>query len=349
MGSVLSSSIFARLIGARRTVALIGIPLLTFGVAGCGAIGGGSGDADLTIYSGRAESLVADLITDFEDSSGLEVEVRYAETPELAAQLLEEGDSTSADVFYSQDGGALGALSKEGLFTKLPDDLISAVDPKYRATDSTWVGVSGRARVFVYNPDEVEPPKSVYELTGPEWAGKVGYAPTNASFQSFVTAMRVLAGEEKTREFLIGLKQNGKVYEDNGVTLDAVEAGEISLGLVNHYYLFERQAEAGDTPLNTQMAFAEPGDPSSLINVAGVGILEGSDDLEAAEEFVTYLLSDEGQQFFATTTFEYPLVAGIDAAEGVPPLSSIKGPKIDLSDLDDLQATQELLAEVGMI
>jgi len=335
---------------ARRPLLMLTGISIALLVGGCGADGEGSeGDADLTIYSGRAESLVAGLISDFEESSGLTVEVRYAETPELAAQLLEEGDSTSADVFFSQDGGALGALSKEGLFTELPSQVINQVDPKYRASDSTWVGVSGRARVFVYNPDEVEPPQSVYELAEPEWAGKVGYAPTNASFQSFVTAMRVLDGEEKTREFLIGLKENGRTYEDNGVTLDAVEAGEISLGLVNHYYLFERQAEAGDTPLNTQMAFAEPGDPSSLVNVAGVGILESSDDNAAAEEFVTYLLSDEGQQFFATTTYEYPLVKGIEAAEGVPPLESIQGPKIDLSDLDDLAATQDLLADVGMI
>lgn len=343
------TSLIARRTTARRTAALVGSTLLTLGVAGCGGDDEGSGSAALTIYSGRAESLVADLIKDFEESSGLDVEVRYAETPELAAQLLEEGDSTNADVFFSQDAGALGALSKAGSFVELPQDVVDPVDPKYRADDATWVGVSGRARVFVYNPDEVEPPQSVYELTGEEWAGKVGYAPTNASFQSFVTAMRLLDGEDKTRDFLIGLKANGKTYADNGVTLDAVEAGEISIGLVNHYYLFERQAEAGDTPLNTQMAFAEPADPSSLVNVAGVGILESSDDQEAAQEFVSYLLSDEGQEFFATTTYEYPLVEGIHAAEGVPPLESINGPKIDLSDLDDLAATQELLADVGMI
>lgn len=334
---------------ARRATALVGSTVLLLGVVGCGGDGGGSGPADLTVYSGRAESLVAELIKDFEESSGLDVEVRYAETPELAAQLLEEGDSTSADVFFSQDAGALGALSKEGSFVELPQAVMSRVDAKYRAADSTWVGVSGRARVFVYNPDEVEPPQSVYELTGEEWAGKVGYAPTNASFQSFVTAMRVLDGEEKTRDFLVGLKANGKTYADNGVTLDAVEAGEISLGLVNHYYLFERQAEAGDTPLNTQMAFPEPGDPASLVNVAGVGILTSSDDQDAAQDFVSYLLSAEGQEFFATTTYEYPLVDGIDAAEGVPPLESLQGPNIDLSDLDDLAATQALLADVGMI
>ncbi len=341
-------SVLLSLISARG-VALTASALLTLSVAGCGSGDGGSSEADLTVYSGRSEDLVADLITDFEKSSGLEVEVRYGETPELATQLLEEGDGTNADVFLSQDGGALGALSKEGSFAKLPSAVVSRVDPKYRATDSTWVGVSGRARVFVYDPDEVEPPQSVFELTGDEWAGEVGYAPTNASFQSFVTAMRVLEGEDRTREFLIGLKENGTTYEDNGTTLDAVEAGEISLGLVNHYYLFERQAEAGDTPLNTEMTFAEPGDPSSLVNVAGAGILESSDDQEAAEAFVTYLLSDEGQEYFATTTYEYPLVEGVDAAEGVPPLESIKGPNIDLSDLDDLAATQDLLADVGMI
>lgn len=325
---------------------------LAFSLAACGGDGATDDAETLTVYSGRNEELVAPLIEQFEEATGTEVEVRYGDTAEVAAQLLEEGERTEADVFLAQDAGALGAMSSAGLFAELPQESLDLVDPAYRAEDGTWVGTSGRARVAAYDPEQVEEadlPESVFDLTDPQWEGKVAYAPTNASFQAFITAMRVLDGEERTKQWLEDMEANGwQAYENNLAILDAVDAGEIELGLINHYYWFERAAEEGAETINAQLHYL-PGGAGALVNVAGVGILAPSENAADAQAFVDYLLSEEGQTYFADETKEYPLIDGVTAAEGLEPIDTLDAPDIDLSQLESLQETLALLEEVGAL
>ncbi|CAA9586318.1 MAG: Ferric iron ABC transporter, iron-binding protein, partial [uncultured Thermomicrobiales bacterium] len=248
--------------------------------AGGGTPSGEGGE--LTIYSGRNENLVGPLLERFGEESGIDAEVRYAGTSELAATLLEEGENTPAGAFLAQDAGALGLLAAEGLLQPLPEELLNRVDERFRSPDGLWVGVSGRARVLVYNTDAVEEadlPASVRDLTDPRWRGQVGWAPENASFQSFVTAFRQLDGDEATREWLEGMLANEPVNfaDSNAQVVAAVGAGEISVGLANHYYLYAAKEEEGeDFPIANH--FFAAGDPGSLVNVAGVGILAGTED-----------------------------------------------------------------------
>ena len=224
-----------RLVAAAAIISLIAV--------GCGSDDSGDGGQSsekLTLYSGRNEALVGPLLKQFTEDTGIEIAVRYADSASLAAQIVEEGPRSPADVFFSQDAGALGSLSKQGLLAAAPPEAVRAVDARYRSKDDTWVGVSGRARVIVYNPSRVpdsEVPKSVFDLTAPRWKGRIAVAPTNASFQSFVTAMRIQAGEERTREWLRGLKDNEpKTFPGNLPVVEAVDKGDADLGLVNHYY-----------------------------------------------------------------------------------------------------------------
>lgn len=314
--------------------------------------GAAEGDA-LVVYSGRNETLIAPLLAQFTAATGIEVTPRYGGSAELAAQLLEEGDRTPAAVFLSQDAGALGALEQAGSLETLAQDDLDKVPAKYRSTTGAWVGTSGRSRVLVYNPDLVpaaQLPKSVFDLTGPAYEGKVGFAPTNASFQAFVTGMRVSAGEERTRQFLTDFAANDpQSFEGNVAVLEAVDAGTLPFGLINHYYLYERAAEAGGLDEVTARNYLFPGDdPGSLVNVGGVGVLKGKDSADA-QAFVDYLLSTEGQTFFAKETKEYPLVTGIeDDIADLPPLAELRGPDVDLSDLESLDETLRLLDEVGL-
>lgn len=302
---------------------------------------------ELTIYSGRSESLVAPLFEQFTAQTGIQVEVRYGDSAEMSATILEEGANSPADVFFSQDAGALGALTQAGLFKSLPMSTLEKVDPAYRATDGTWVGVSGRARVFDYNPELVtDLPNSVLDLADPQWKDRIAIAPTNASFQSFVTAMRVELGEDATQEFLTGLAANAVIYEKNGQILDAVEAGEVAAGLINHYYWYEKAAEIGAAKMKSKLAWFAQGDTGNLVNVAGVGVLS---DNEAAITFVDWLLGENAQKFFLTKTFEYALTESTKPDESLPTLAEIGGPKIDLSDLATLAQTQALLREAGLI
>lgn len=312
--------------------------------------------SDLVIYSGRSESLVQPIIERFEAETGIDVAVRYGSTSEMAGVLLEEGQNSPADLYYAQDPGGLGAVQAAGLLRPLPESILALAPERFRADDGAWVGISGRARVVVYNTDaipnpEAELPADIYDFVDPKWSGRLGWAPTNASFQAMVTAMRVLWGEEKTRQWLEGVQANEPmVYEGNSQIVQAVGAGEIDAGFVNHYYLYRFLSEQGES-FGARNYFLPGGGPGSLILVSGAGVLKTASHPENAERFIDFLLSTEGQQYFADETFEYPVVAGVALPESLPPLDALdaQAANISLAALADVAGTQDLLIELGII
>lgn len=307
--------------------------------------------SDLVVYSGRSEELVGPLFAEFTKATGITISARYGDSAELAAQMFEEGDRSPAQVYFSQDAGALGSV--EELLSTLPESVTSLVADQYRAVNNTWTGVTGRARVIAYDSEIVptdQVPQSVFDLTDEKWRGQVAIAPTNASFQSFVTAMRVTQGEKVTKKWLTDLVNNDvQSYEKNALILDAVDSGQVQLGLINHYYWYEKAAEVGQDNMRAQISFMAPQDPGSLVNVAGVGILAGAAENPAAIEFVQWLLSPSTQEWFVNNTYEYPLVAGIASAPELPALDTLAGPDIKLAQLADLPGTLAMLQEVGLL
>jgi iron(III) transport system substrate-binding protein len=308
---------------------------------------------DLTIYSGRSESLVGPLIDQFEQETGLNVEVRYGDTAEMAATILEENANSPADIYYGQDAGALGALAGAGRLSPLPESLLNSVEARFRSPEGLWVGTSGRARTVVYNPttlNEADLPDDLFGFCAPEWQGKLGWAPTNGSFQAFVTALRVTEGEDRAREWLTCLQANQPaVYPNNTAIVKAVGNGEISAGFVNHYYLFNFLKENPDFPGRNY--YPRAGGIGAMVNVAGVGIINTTANREAAEAFVTFLLRPSSQEYFNTQTHEYPLSlsANLELNPLLTPLSSLQTPDIDLSKLDDLEDTLLLLQELNIL
>lgn len=343
---------------------LLGATLALLLLAACGGDGeaeandpageaGTEEEVTLTVYSGRDEEFVGPLFDQFEqDSEGVTLDVRYGDSAELAATILEEGDASPADLFLSQDAGSLGAVAQEGLFTELDQEVLDRVDERFRSTDGLWVGTSGRARVAAYNTEAVsedELPDSIYGFEDPAWKGRIGFAPTNSSFQAFVAGMIETEGEERTKQFLEALVANdAQTYEDNSTTVRAVAAGDIDVGFVNHYYIFEVAAEDGEIPVENH--FFSNGDPGALVNAAGVGILQSSENQAAALDLVDYLTGEEGQTYFAEETFEYPVAEGFEPSEDLVPLEEIQAPDIDLSDLGGtIEPALNLLAEVGLL
>lgn len=310
-------------------------------------------DGFFILYSGRDEGLIQPLIDQFQVETGIEVEVRYGNTAEMAATLLEEGEATRAGVFLAQDAGALGAVSKEGLFATLPAEIANAVPAGFTSVDGSWVGVTGRARVVVYDTETItedQLPSTADGLVAPEWSGKLGVAPTNASFQSFITAYRVMEGEGAADAWVSALVANDPVlYENNGAILDAVEGGQLPLGLINHYYWYRLAAERGEDSMRSALWFTEAGDPASIINVTGAGLLLPAQLDQDALDFIAYLISDSGQRYFVESTYEYPLVDGIPAPADLPDLTSLVNPNLDLSDLDSVSESQDLLTRYGLL
>ena len=306
----------------------------------------------ITVYSGRDEEFVGTLFDDFTEATGVEVDVRYGDSAELAATILEEGDASPADVFFAQDAGSLGAVAEGGLFAELPAEIVDRVDTRFRSDDSLWVGSSGRGRVLVYNTEalsEDDLPGSILDLTDPAWEGRIGLPPTNSSFQAHVAAMIDTEGTDATREWLEGIMANDPVfYEDNGATTRAVGAGEIDAGLVNHYYKYEVEAEDGELPIENHYFAA--GDPGAFVNTAGVGVLASAANPEGAQAFVDHITGEPGQTWVSEDSWEYPVVAGYEPSVELLPLAEFQGPEVDLSTLGArLPEALDLLAQVGMI
>jgi iron(III) transport system substrate-binding protein len=329
---------------------------LALTAAACGNDDGAAPDGEepsgpITLYSGRGEDLVGPVIEQFTAATGIAVDVRYGNSAEMLLLIQEEGDRSPADVYYSQGAGFMGILSQEGRLAPLPQELLDLAPANLRSPQSDWVGITGRARTLVYNTStftEADLPTSITELTDPKWKGRLAWAPTNASFQDHVTALRSVLGEDVTRTWLEGIMANEPIaLEGNTQILEAVANGEADLGLTNHYYLYRFLGE--DPAFPVANAYPSAGDPTALVNIAGAGVLTTSDQPTAARALLTYLLSVEAQTYFANTNFELPVITGVAPAVDLPTIDSVNLPDFDLNRLVDVKATVDLLTQVGAL
>jgi iron(III) transport system substrate-binding protein len=329
-------------IGALAAVSLV-LPAL-------GACSNGSSER-LVVYSGRTENLVGPLLEDFSEESGVKIDVRYGDSADLALLIDEEGDRSPADVFISQSPGAVGYLDAAGRLGDLPADVVDLVPEGDAAADAGWVGLSGRVRTLVYNTELVDPadlPDSVLDLTAPEYAGQVALAPTNGSFQDFVTVLRFGLGDEEARAWLDGMAAGDPpTFDNNTAIVEAVGRGEVPMGLVNHYYAFRALAEDPDLPVENH--FFPEGDYGSTLLVTAASIIEGTEKGDDAEELVEFLLSDEAQTFFSEETFEFPLAGDATPNPVLPPFEDISKTRVDLDELGGgLQETTAMIDESGL-
>lgn len=331
----------------RRLAALAALLVTTLAASAC------SGDRDaLTIYSGRDEALVGPLLERFAEETDTPIDVRYGDSADLALLIAEEGESTPADVFFSQSPGAVEFLAGEGMLGDLEPGLVDKVRAGFAGSEGDWVGVTARQRVLVYNKELVSEdalPDSVFDLTAKRFEGKVGLAPPNASFQDFITAMRQLEGDDKAEEWLEGMvANNSPTFPDNSSIVAAVGRGEIPLGLVNHYYNYRFLAEDPTLPSRNYVFPNE--DVGALLIAASVSVIDTSDKKDAAQDFVEFLLSQDSQEYFAQETFEYPLVPQVEASDELPPLESLDAPDYEIENLGGgLKGTVELIAESGLL
>ena len=327
---------------------------IVLGAAAALAVGcSDSGAEQLVLYCGRSKSLVKPLIEQFEAQTRIDVRVRYGRTAQLAAAIEAEADRSPADVFWAQDAAALGVMVSRGAFAKLPAKVLDRVPVQYRNPHGHWLATSGRARVLAFSPDRIRPeelPDSIFDLTDRSYKNRVGWAPANASFQAFVTAIRHTCGNPKTRQWLSRMKDNGaRSYHKNTAIIRGIADGEIDFGLPNHYYLLRFKKVDENFPVE-QTAFAF-GDIGNMVNVAGVGVLASSTRRTAALRFIEFLVSPEAQKYIASETFEYPVIDVVAPDPRIPDPATLweRAPAVDLDALDDVQDTRRLLEEVGLL
>jgi iron(III) transport system substrate-binding protein len=320
----------------------------TLATAGCGGDDGPS----IVVYNAQHEELLVELAADFTEQTGIDVELRNGKDLEMSAQLVAEGDRSPADVFLTENSPAMAQVERAGLFEPLAPELVADIPEQYRPTSSAWTGFVARSTVLVYNTDLVDPaelPDSIMELAEPEWAGRISFSPTGADFQAIVAAVLELEGEEATRAWLAGIQENGTVYDGNNVVLQSVDAGESEVGIIYHYYWYRDQKENGDVSDDSELYFFDEQDPGAFVSVSGAGILASSDSKPDAEEFISYLTSEAGQQVLADSyALEYPLNPAVELAPPVKPFGDLQPPAVGISDLDG-ETVVDLMTEAGFL
>jgi iron(III) transport system substrate-binding protein len=324
---------------------------------GSGSTSSGSGGGSLkgqsiTLYSGQHQQTVDTLVKDFESRTGIKVNVRSGDEAELANQILQEGVASPADVFFAENPPALTTLEEKGLLTKVNSSTLAAVPSGDSSAKGDWVGVSAREAVFAYNTGKLtaaQAPTSVKDLASAAWKGKLGIAPSETDFAPIVTRMIKADGEAATKSWLEGLKANGKVYDSNEDLVAAINRGEVEGGLIDHYYWYRLRDEQGASGIHSALAYFKPGDPGSLVDVSGAGILAKSRHQAAAQAFLAYLTSKPAQTIIATShSYEYPLAAGVQNTKVSRPLKDA-GAVVPASDLGDGKQALQLLQSVGLL
>ena len=312
----------------------------------------GSGES-ITIYSGQHPQTVSALVDAFRDSTGIGVSLRSAPEGELANQLLLEGSNSPADVFYVGNSPALEALDQKGLLAPVAAATLSAVPKADSSPKGNWVGASARASVLVYNTGQLKPadlPASLLDLAKPEWKGRVGFAPSETDFQPLVTSVATLKGEDAAKQWLEGLKNNGKTYDSNEAVIAAVNRGEVGAGLIEHYYWYRLRDEIPSDEFHVALHYFPRGDPGHLLVASGAGVLRSSDHSAAAQRFLSYLVSPAGQEIIATSnSYEYPLRPGVANTSLERPFASLLPSALSVAQVGDGQSAFRLLQDVGLL
>ncbi len=312
----------------------------------------GEDEPKLVIYNAQHEPLLKELAPAFTKETGIEVELRNAKDLELSNQLVQEGKASPADVFLTENSPAMSQVEAAGLFEKLPADLVAPIPEQYRPRSGLWTGFVARSTVLVYNTDQTDAskmPASILDLARPEWKGRISFSPTGADFQAIVAAIVDLEGEAATKAWLQGIKANGKVYDGNNLVLEAVDSGEVEVGIVYHYYWERDHKENGDVSDSSAQYYFRNQDPGAFVSVSGAGILASSDMKDEAEKFVEFLVGEKGQQVLADSyALEYPLNPAVTLEGVTQPFSALQPPAVNVSDLDAKKVV-DLMTEVGFL
>jgi iron(III) transport system substrate-binding protein len=339
----------------RGKLSLIGALLaaLALTLSACGGSSTGHGGTAITLYNGQHEQTTAALVAAFEKQTGITVNVRTGDEAELGDQILQEGSSSPADVFYTENTPVLEALREHGLLAPVERSTLASVPSRYDSAQGDWVGVSARVSVLVYNTSEIKPsqlPSSILELAEPKWKGKVGFAPSETDFQPLITSIVKFDGKTAAESWLKGLQANSKTYPDNETVVAQVNNGESAVGLINHYYWFRLRAEIGAGAMHSALHYYAAESPGDLVDVSGAAVLKSSSHRAAAQKLLAFLVSHAGQETIARShSYEYPLRPGVAPYPGLRPFAQLKPAPLTPAELGDGSEALALEQKLGLL
>ena len=325
-------------------------------LAGCAqGTGSGGGAGTLTVYSGQHVQTTQALVAAFERESGISVSLRSDDEDVLADQIVTEGSHSPADVFYTENSPPLQYLASKGLLAPVDPSTLAATPSRFNSPDGTWVGVSARVSVMVYNTSQLTPaelPKSVMELADPKWAGRIGISGGETDFQPIVTSIARTYGEAAALRWLEAVKANagGHAYPSAEAVTGGVNSGQVALGVINQYYWYRERAQVGPGGLHSAIAYFAPHDVGYVVNVSGAGILRSSQHQKAAQRFLAFLTSVQGQEILAhSDSYEYPIASGVTTARLETPFGMLEPNGITIAELGTGAEAIKLLQEAQLL
>jgi iron(III) transport system substrate-binding protein len=321
-------------------------------LSACGS-SNSSNDHSITLYNGQHEQTTTLLVSAFERRTGIKVHVRSGDEAELGDQIIQEGGASPADVFYTENTPILENLREHKLLAPVDASTLAAVPRRFSSAQGDWVGVSARVSALVYNTSKVKPgelPGSILQLADPQWKGRVGFAPSETDFQPLVSSIVKLEGTAAAERWLKGLAANATTYPDNETAVTQVNNGQSDVAPINHYYWYRLRRELGESGTHSALHYFDAGDAGELLNVSGAAILQSSPAKPAAQRFLAFLVSAEGQRLLAhSDSYEYPLRPGAPTPAGLRPLASIHPASLTPAELGDGRAALELEQKLGLL
>lgn len=305
----------------------------------------------LTLYNGQHKKTTAAVVNAFTQATGIQVDVRNGHSSQLANQIIEEGARSPADVFYSEESPPVLTLADRSLLAPLKPETQQQIPQEYRADDGTWSGITARSRIVAYNKSMISTddlPASVLDFATKAWKGRIAYVPTSGAFQEQIIAIKLLKGREAALEWLKGLKAYGEPYNGNMSALRAVEAGDVEAALINDYYWYSLAEELGSHNLESAIFHQGQLDPGALLTLSAAGIVKSSKNMEAAQEFMAFMVSAKGQKAIVNSVAEYPLRPGVESPYDLKPFDELGFPDVTASDLGDAADALTLEREAGL-
>jgi iron(III) transport system substrate-binding protein len=333
-------------------VGLTGLLLAGSLLAACG--GSGSGQS-ITLYNGQHEQTTDSLVAGFEKATGIEVNVRNDDEDLLTDEIVNEGKNSPADVIYSENTPALAFLEDKGLLASVAPSTLAKTQAKFDSAQGKWVGVSARVSVLIYNPKLISKsmlPTSVLQLANPRYKGRLAFSPSETDIQPIITSVVRSYGKAEALKWLDGIKANtgGNIFPDNETIADEVNRGEVAFGLINQYYWYRLAAEVGTSNVHSKIAFLSPHDPGYVIDISGAAILKSSKRKGAAQKFLAFLVSKQGQEIIAhSISFEYPVDSGVTTAKDETPFNELQPNAITINELGDGATAVSLLHKAGLL
>jgi iron(III) transport system substrate-binding protein len=354
-------------VGNRLVVVTAAALAAVAALSACGSSSGGSGGdpagakstgETITLYNGQHEQTANGLVTAFEQKTGIKVNIQNDDEDTFANEIALQGSHSPADVLYTENSPALEFLQGKGLLAQTDASTLAQVPSQYSSPQGDWVGVSARVSVMIYNPSLISKsqlPTSVMQLADPQYKGKLAFAPAETDFQPIVTSVIKAYGQAKALQWLEGVKSNAAAhtYPDNETIADEVNRGVAAFGVINQYYWYRLQAEIGQSAMHSDITYFAPHDPGYVVDVSGAAVLKSSKHQAAAQKFLAFLVSKQGQEIIARASgdeqsYEYPLVSGVTTSASETPFAQLQPYPITIAELGNGQQAINLLQQAGL-